>query len=114
LALPRVRLIWRLWIATALEAFWEILENTPLVIQRYREATIGLGYTGDSIANSAGDLACCALGFLLAWRMGVRRSVILFVVTEVALLVCVRDNLTLNVLMLICPIDAIKSWQMVH
>lgn len=114
LAFPRLRLVWRLWAATVAEALWEILENTQFVIQRYREATIGLGYEGDSIANSMGDLACCALGFMLAWRLGVRRSVILFVVTELALLVTVRDNLTLNVLMLLCPIDAIKSWQMVH
>ena len=114
LALPRLRLVWRLWAATAVEALWEIFENTQFVIQRYREATIGLGYEGDSIANSMGDLACCALGFMLAWRLGVRRSVILFVVTELALLVTVRDNLTLNVLMLLCPIDAIKAWQMVH
>lgn len=114
LLIPRVRLVWRLWAATLVEALWEILENSRFIIQRYREATIGLGYEGDSIANSIGDVACCAFGFLLAWRLGLWRSVMVFVVTELVLLVCVRDNLTLNVLMLIHPIDAIKSWQMVH
>lgn len=111
---PRLRLVWRLWMATFIESLWEIFENTQFVIQRYREATIGLGYEGDSIANSMGDIACCALGFLLAWRLGLRRSIILFVLIELVLLVCIRDNLTLNVLMLLCPIDAIKSWQMPH
>ncbi|OQA27051.1 MAG: hypothetical protein BWY59_01176 [Verrucomicrobia bacterium ADurb.Bin345] len=110
--LPRVRRVWQLWIVTAIEAVWEIVENTPFVIQRYREATIGLGYEGDSIANSAGDLLCCALGFFLALKLGLRKSAILFVVVELALLLTVRDNLTLNVLMLLCPIEAIKSWQM--
>ena len=114
LVIPRVRLVWRLWIATWIESLWEIFENTQFVIQRYRETTIGLGYEGDSIANSLGDIACCVFGFLLAWRLGLRRSIILFVVTELVLLICVRDNLTLNVLMLIYPIDAIKSWQMIH
>jgi hypothetical protein len=112
--MPRVRLVWRLWLATFIESLWEILENTQLVIQRYREATIGLGYQGDSIANSLGDIACCIFGFLLARRIGVKYSIILFVVTELALLISVRDNLTLNVLMLLYPIDAIKSWQMIH
>lgn len=114
LVFPRVRLVWRLWMATCIEALWEILENTPFIIQRYREATIGLGYTGDSIANSVGDMGCCVLGFVLARRLGVRYSILLFLATELLLLIWVRDNLTLNVLMLIHPIEAIKSWQMVH
>jgi len=114
LAFPRIRFIWRLWMAVCIECLWEILENTQFVIQRYREATIGLGYEGDSIANSMSDIACCTLGFLLAWHLGLRRSVVFFVVIEFVLLVWIRDNLTLNVLMLICPIDAIKSWQMIH
>ena len=112
--LPRLPLIWRLTLAIALEAMWEVLENSPAIIQRYREATIGLGYEGDSVANSMAAILCCALGFLLAQRLGLRRSAVLFVVTELVLLVWVRDNLTLNVLMLTCPIDAIKAWQMVH
>jgi len=112
LILPRMRLVWRLWYATGLEALWEILENSPWIIDRYRAVTISLGYTGDSIANSLGDLACCALGFLLAWKLGSRRSLILFVVTELLLLCWIRDTLILNVIMLIHPIEAIKTWQM--
>jgi len=114
LGFRRRPLAWRLWIAAFAESLWEILENTHFVIQRYRDATISLGYTGDSIANSMGDIACCTIGAFLAFRLGVGRSVILYVVMELLLLIWVRDNLTLNVLMLICPIDAIKSWQMVH
>jgi hypothetical protein len=112
--LPRLPLIWRLTLALAVEALWEVMENSPVIIQRYRAATIGLGYEGDSIANSLADILCCGLGFLLARRLGFRRSAVLFVVTELVLLVWVRDNLSLNVLMLTYPIDAIKAWQTVH
>lgn len=111
---PRLPLVWRLTATVFLEAFWEIMENSRFIIQRYREATIGLGYEGDSIINSIADIVCCGIGFALARHLGWRRSVILFVVTELILLVWVRDNLTLNVLMLVYPIEAIKSWQMVH
>ena len=111
---PRLSLAWRLTAAVFLEALWEILENAPFIIQRYREATIGLGYEGDSIINSFADIVCCGIGFVLARYLGWRRSAMLFVVTELVLLVWVRDNLTLNVLMLTCPVDAIKSWQMVR
>lgn len=114
LAFPRVRLVWRLWMAIGIEALWEILENSQFIIQRYRTATIGLGYEGDSIANSLGDILCCAIGFIVARHLGLRRSAVFFVATELVLLVWIRDNLTLNILMLIWPIDAIKSWQMIH
>jgi hypothetical protein len=112
--LPRLAPSWRLTLATAAEAAWEALENSPMIIQRYREATIGLGYEGDSIANSMADILCCGIGFALARRLGFRRSAVFFVATELALLFWVRDNLTLNILMLTCPIEAIKTWQMVH
>lgn len=112
--LPRVSVAWRLTGVVVLESLWEVLENSAFVIQRYREATIGLGYEGDSIANSMADVLCCALGFVLARKLGWRWSLVLFLVTELVLLFWIRDNLTLNVLMLVCPIDAIKAWQMVH
>ena len=112
--LPRVSLPWRLWVSVCIEALWEVVENSQCVIQRYREATIGFGYEGDSIANSMSDVLCCAIGFVLARYLGFWRSVALFVVTEGVLLFWVRDNLTLNVLMLIHPMNAIKAWQMVH
>ena len=114
LLLPRMALAWRLTMAVLLEALWEIFENSPLIIQRYREATISLGYMGDSIVNSLADIACCGIGFMLAWHLGWRRSVIIFSTVELILLFWIRDNLTLNILMLICPIDAIKSWQLQH
>jgi hypothetical protein len=111
---PRVVLIWSLTLTIAVEALWEILENSPFIIHRYREATIGLGYEGDSIVNSMADILCCVIGFMLARKLGLRRSVVIFVLTELVLLVSVRDNLTLNVLMLTHPVEAIKAWQMIH
>ena len=112
--LPRLPPVWRLTATVFLEAVWEIAENSRFIIQRYREATIGLGYEGDSIINSIADIVCCGIGFALARRLGWRRSAILFVVTELILLVWIRDNLTLNVLMLLHPVEVIKAWQMVH
>ena len=112
LALPRVAPMWRLCVAIGIEAAWEIIENTTFVIHRYREATGALGYEGDSVVNSLGDIFCCALGFIIARSFGWRRSALLFVVTEVVLLFWIRDGLTLNVLMLIHPIEAIRNWQM--
>jgi predicted MFS family arabinose efflux permease len=112
LLLPRVRPLWRLSLAIAFAALWELLENTNLVIERYRAATAALGYTGDTVVNSLGDILCCALGFMIARAFGWRRSVILFVVTETVLLFWIRDGLILNIIMLIHPIQAIRAWQM--
>ncbi len=112
LLLPRVRPMWRLCLAIAIEAGWEVFENTNLVIERYRAATAALGYQGDTVVNSLGDILCCALGFMIARSFGWRRSAILFIVTEIVLLVCIRDGLTLNIIMLIHPIEAIRVWQM--
>jgi hypothetical protein len=105
---------WRLTLAVLIESAWEVAENAPFIIQRYREATIGLGYEGDSVINSLADILCCTAGFILARYLGFRRSLALFVVVEVLLALVVRDNLTLNILMLLCPVEAIKQWQMVH
>jgi hypothetical protein len=101
----------RLVVATALEAGWEILENTPLVINRYREATIALDYYGDSVLNSASDIGFMAAGFLLAARLPVRATIALAVLLELVVLVMIRDNLALNILMLIWPLDAVRQWQ---
>ncbi|MDP9455298.1 MAG: DUF2585 domain-containing protein [Actinomycetota bacterium] len=103
---------WRLQVAVAIEALWELVENSEFVIRRYREGTAALGYEGDAIVNSLGDLAVCGLGFLLAYHLGARRAIALFLLTEVVLLAWIRDSLLLNVLMLMYPIDAIKEWQM--
>jgi hypothetical protein len=110
----RMAFKWQVALAILLESVWEVLENSPFIIQRYREATIGQGYTGDSIVNSLSDILCCAAGVLLARQLGFRLALALFVIVELALAWMVRDNLTLNVLMLICPIDAVKQWQMIH
>lgn len=113
-AFKRLSFIWVLTLSVVGEAAWEVMENSAFIIQRYREATIGQGYVGDSIINSLADIACCAAGVVLARKIGFRLALGLFVIVELALALMVRDNLTLNILMLICPIDAIKQWQMVH
>lgn len=100
------------FIALVFEVSWELLENSPLVINRYREATIATGYCGDSIFNSLSDILMMSLGFYLAWKLPVWCSILLFAVMEIGCLFWIHDNLTLNVLMLIHPIQAIKAWQM--
>ena len=102
----------RFLIALSLEAGWELLENSPLIINRYREATIALGYTGDSVLNSLSDILMMTLGFLFASRMPIRLTVAAIVLMEVGCAWWVRDNLTLNVIMLVHPVDAIKAWQL--
>jgi hypothetical protein len=97
--------------ALIVEASWEVVENTPWIIDRYREATIALGYSGDSILNSASDIAMMAIGFLAARRFPLWLSVAIVVVLEVVPLIVIRDNLTLNVWMLLAPSDAIRAWQ---
>jgi len=101
----------RFLLAVLLEAMWEVLENTPLVINRYRAATISLDYYGDSIINSVADVVAMMIGFWAAKKIPVWASVLAVVVLEVALAVIIRDNLTLNILMLVHPVEAIKRWQ---
>lgn len=101
----------RLLIAMLIEGGWEVLENSPVVIDRYRTATASLDYYGDSVLNSLADLACAVLGFWLAWRFDWKWILLLAVVIELSMLYFIRDNLTLNVLMLIYPLDAIREWQ---
>ena len=102
----------RLLIALALESGWEMLENSPLIINRYREATISLGYVGDSVLNSLSDILMMTIGFLFASRVPWRVSAAAAILMEIGCALWVRDNLTLNIIMLIHPIDAIKHWQM--
>jgi len=112
LVLPRLARPWRFVLAIAIEAAWEVFENTSYVINRYREATAAIGYQGDSIFNSLGDIVACAGGFALAMRIGLRRTVALFLLTELGLLFWIRDSLLLNIILLIHPIEMIKTWQM--
>jgi hypothetical protein len=114
LACRKRPLAWRLCLAILLEAGWEVFENCDFTIERYRHMTMALDYQGDSIANSLGDILSCGVGFLLARRLGVWGSVGLFLATEAVLLIWIRDDLFLNVVMLAWPVDAIKTWQMVH
>ena len=102
---------YRFLIALLLEASWELLENSPIIINRYREVTIAQGYVGDSILNSSCDVLMAVLGFWLANRLNLRVTIALILVMEVGCLLWVRDNLTLNILMLIHPFETIKTWQ---
>ncbi len=101
----------KLCLAVAIEASWELLENSPIIINRYREATAAFGYSGDSILNSMADIGWMVLGFAVARRIGFWNTVIIAIVFELFTLWTIRDNLTLNVLMLVWPIDAIREWQ---
>ena len=101
----------RLAVATFVEAGWEIAENSPWIIDRYRSATAAIGYSGDSILNSASDIAMMVVGFLLARRLPLWASATFVVILELIPLFVIRDNLTLNVIMLLHPSDAIRQWQ---
>ena len=101
----------RLIAAIVIEAAWEVLENTNWVIDRYREATMALGYTGDAVINSLADMLWMILGFGLARRLPLPATVAIAVGFELLTLIVIRDNLTLNVLMLVAPVEAIADWQ---
>ena len=101
----------RTLIALLIESGWEILENSPIIIERYREATISLGYRGDSVINSVSDITFMLIGLALAARLPVAISIALAIVLELVVGTMIRDNLTLNIIMLIWPIEAIRTWQ---
>ncbi len=101
----------RLVLATIVESAWELVENSPVIINRYREATIALGYNGDTILNSVSDIVMMGIGFLVARRVPVWASVMIVLVLELVPLAIIRDNLTLNVWMLLAPNDALRAWQ---
>ena len=108
----RMPRLWQLWLALLLESAWEVFENTSFVINKYRTETAALGYQGDTVVNSLGDLACAVIGFLVAQKLGLRRSLIVFVLIELILILWIHDSLLLQILMLVRPIEAIKLWQM--
>lgn len=109
---PRLATAWQLFLALLIEAGWEVIENTEFVIRRYREETASLGYEGDTIANSCGDLAATAIGFFIARYLGWRITLVLFFAIELLLLAWIRDSLFFSTLMLLVPIEAIKQWQL--
>lgn len=108
---PRAPIDRKFVAALVIETAWEIAENTPAMIDRYREATIALGYSGDSILNSLSDIAMMSLGFFGARKLPVWASVAIVVMLELVPLIVIRDNLTLNIIMLLAPSEAIRTWQ---
>ena len=110
-AAPEWSLGARLLSAVTAESLWEVLENTDMVINRYRAATISLDYYGDSVINSLGDIVACMIGFWCASRFSRWKSIALVVALEVVLTIWIRDSLLLNIVMLTYPIAAIKVWQ---
>ncbi len=109
--LPRASWAAKLAAAVALEAGWEIIENTEMVINRYRTATISLDYFGDSVVNSLMDTFAMMVGFGAALLLPVGASIALGIGFEIFMAVMIRDNLTLNILMLVWPMDAVARWQ---
>ena len=107
----RLSVGWRLLIATLIEAGWEILENSPIIIDRYRAVTISLDYYGDSVINSVADILAMMVGFWIARKAPLWASVALILFFEILTTWLIRDGLALNVLMLIWPLDAVRDWQ---
>ncbi|MBP9838787.1 MAG: DUF2585 family protein [Proteobacteria bacterium] len=114
LLVPKLSFSYRFLFCCILEGSWEMLENSPLIINRYREATAALGYSGDTILNSFGDVLSCGLGFIVANYTRLKGSILLIIIIELLMLISVRDNLTLNIIMLICPQESIKAWQIAN
>ncbi|WP_367715323.1 DUF2585 family protein [Nitratireductor sp. GISD-1A_MAKvit] len=108
---PRVPLGYRLALAVGLEAAWEMAENTPMVINRYRESALAEGYYGDSVVNSLSDTLATIAGFFVARFSPLWLSILLVVATEIFMAVMIRDNLTLNILQLVYPSQTISNWQ---
>jgi len=109
--IPGLHLRWRLLLAIFVEVAWEIAENSSWIIDRYREATIALDYYGDSVLNSVSDVLAMLIGFWLASRLPVWASVLTVIALELLALAVIRDNLTLNILMLLHPLESVRQWQ---
>lgn len=112
LLLPKINNNTRLTMALLIEAAWELAENSTFIIQRYRSVTIAYDYFGDSVLNSCADIFSCLIGYIFASRFGALASIALFLIFEIFCLYFIKDNLTLNVIMLTFPLDFIKEWQL--
>lgn len=108
---PRAFVGLRAVVAVAIESTWEVLENTDAVIERYRAATMAQGYYGDTVVNSVGDVAAMVAGFTLAAMLSAPVSLAVAVALETLLLFWIRDDLILNVVMLVWPLDVVRAWQ---
>ncbi len=111
---PRLTTPWMLVLSVLIASGWEVLENSPFIINRYREATMSLDYLGDSILNSAADVGCCIAGFFMARWLGFWKTALFFLACEVVLVLTIRDSLILSTFMLIVPVESIKTWQMAN
>ena len=111
LVFPRSPIAWRLILAVAIEAGWEVFENTSFVIERYRQSALARGYVGDSVVNSVFDTFATVIGFLLTHALPRWGAIVLVLALELSLLVGIRDSLVLNIVQLIYPIEAVDRWQ---
>lgn len=108
---PRLPILKAFAVALCLEITWELIENSPPMIERYRQQALAQGYRGDSIINSVSDVLACTLGFFIARKIPVKFSLALIVAAELFTGTMIRDNLTLNIIQLIHPVPAISRWQ---
>jgi len=107
----RIGFAWMLFAAVLAESVWEVVENSAFIIDKYRANTASLDYFGDSISNSIGDVVSCIVGFWVAYKLQIWRSIFVFLIVEAILIFTIKDSLLINILMLIYPIEAIKIWQ---
>lgn len=110
---PKMAWKWVFLLAVTIEALWEMLENSSFLIERYRANTLSLGYFGDSIVNSIADVGFCALGVYIFYTLGFKKTLLLYAVIELTMLLWIKDSLILNIIMLIMPIAAVQQWQMI-